>query len=57
MKRILLVVIVVALIAGAGFVALNWDFTKRSVQGYSAASTPQDAADKFKKALKERDYK
>jgi hypothetical protein len=63
--RLVSVLILVAIVGGIGYVLVfkrDWLFQKveegtRLAQGYSAAKTPSDAMDLFRKAVKDRDYK
>jgi hypothetical protein len=64
LRSLLGLIIVVAVVGGAGYVLLferEWLFGlfKKGIQqakGYTPAKTPQEAMDKFKAAVKERDY-
>jgi hypothetical protein len=63
--RLTSLVVLLALVGGAGYVLLfqrDWLFSKAEegkqlLAGYSSASTPNEAMDLFRKAVKNRDYR
>ena len=57
MRRLLTLLVVLAVVGGGAYIALfKRGDARRTAGGYKKAETPQVAADMFKKAIEERDY-
>lgn len=57
MKRIIILIVAVVLLAVAGYIVFfRWGDAKRTAGGYKKADTPQVCAEMFRKAIREREY-